>query len=425
MAGISLRTLPPNLSVWLIATERCGIENALSVSIHDDAYTMASGSKIGDIQYLLLHVLWCPHMMTSEDSRSNSHHFVSNEKKSAAQLALEQIESFGTFTEWVKNNQGKSLATHEAMALGAFALVLQSHRYITGSANIETDDKVTFSPPFTRSQASRAQIDQSVRPQTPVTPTPSRPHQEDYSEPMNLDLDIETGSSPLSELGSTPILESSSILESSPIPESSPVYEANSPQTRETARLQDDEEPEMEVITSTILLIRAVTVFVKGVELMDCKTKQKKFTVLRRDGTTPLFTACTDGTLTKKGSGKTLVLIETKKKVRHTHPQAVDIRAQEACQMAAWIAQEPPENLEEMRKDGLSDKRFLISQDKNELWLSKGTYDAAYVDYISGRSINQSFLKMESIGPYYIEDYRDIKEICQIILALTYQELDN
>ncbi|KIH88137.1 hypothetical protein SPBR_07174 [Sporothrix brasiliensis 5110] len=108
------------------------------------------------------------------------------------------------------------------------------------------------------------------------------------------------------------------------------------------------------------------------------------------DGSPVLFQARVDGFLSKTGDfGTALAIVEVKPYPRDKGHRRT-IEWQEAAQMAAWVSE-----TRSSRKGTLSSppgvrRRFMISQDYNEIYVTVAEYDANYQDYISGPSRSDS-----------------------------------
>lgn len=64
-------------------------------------------------------------------------------------------------------------------------------------------------------------------------------------------------------------------------------------------------------------------------------------------------------------------------------------------------------------------RRLLISQDRQEIYLIRATYDNDYLSYLKGEQVPRSFLKMEEHGPYIVTNYKHMDNLGRIILAFT------
>ena len=106
---------------------------------------------------------------------------------------------------------------------------------------------------------------------------------------------------------------------------------------------------------------------------------------------------------------------------------------QEAAQMAAWICNYPPDNLDEMRNTQTTTTYVgnhplrvssLISQDRNEVYLTFATFGADYVDYIRGGTFDpeKAFLSMHEAGPYDTDHVEQMRNLAVWVSAFARQE---
>ena len=88
---------------------------------------------------------------------------------------------------------------------------------------------------------------------------------------------------------------------------------------------------------------------------------------------------------------------------------------QEGAQMAAWIASDKDERGCQMTSEG-DRRRILVSQDRDEIYVTFATYDESYIEYIlqGEKKVNplrkavknitgdkeSSFLTMHEYGPF-------------------------
>jgi len=155
------------------------------------------------------------------------------------------------------------------------------------------------------------------------------------------------------------------------------------------------------------------------------------------------YEARVDGYLKRRQDGKPLAIIEVKPFRRGRKWQA--IRMQESAQMAAWINQHRPDTSK------LSDKkqkmkyvptpfkiiylrfslteftsRLLISQDRNQIYLSFASFTADYVDYIcdeQGISPNPvSLLRMNEYGPFDVGSQSNMSQLGELVLGYALQQ---
>jgi hypothetical protein len=67
-------------------------------------------------------------------------------------------------------------------------------------------------------------------------------------------------------------------------------------------------------------------------------------------------------------------------------------------------------------------RRLLVSQDRHEIFITFATFDAKYVDYIRHRGAGESFLEMQTYGPFDIGDKGPMRLLGEIMLAFALQE---
>ncbi|KAE8148500.1 hypothetical protein BDV25DRAFT_168393 [Aspergillus avenaceus] len=125
------------------------------------------------------------------------------------------------------------------------------------------------------------------------------------------------------------------------------------------------------------------------------------------------------GHWSQERKGFVVVIIEVKPMTRNESPR---VMLQETAQIVAWIYAEPDNIQGKTRTERF--RRFLLCQNRHEIYLVVADYDADYVDYVTnpGRDSEcQSFLKMNQLGPWSIADPADIMTIATVILAMTMQ----
>ncbi|PLB55280.1 hypothetical protein P170DRAFT_505893 [Aspergillus steynii IBT 23096] len=127
------------------------------------------------------------------------------------------------------------------------------------------------------------------------------------------------------------------------------------------------------------------------------------------------YEARTDGYLRGKARKEVRALIEVKAPLRES--SQAEIRMQESAQMVAWLKESP--HAPKM----LPFRRFHVSQDRHEIWLSFAEYDREYIKYIEDGSQNPnrplSFLTMHEFGPFNTLKKEHMAKLGPILLALT------
>ena len=72
-------------------------------------------------------------------------------------------------------------------------------------------------------------------------------------------------------------------------------------------------------------------------------------------------------------------------------------------------------------------RRMLISQDKDEVWITLAEFDASYVEYICNGTIpkgDKGFLEMQELGPFPTENRKYMDYLAKYILAFVLEECD-
>ncbi|KAM3565399.1 hypothetical protein ARSEF4850_001435 [Beauveria asiatica] len=170
-----------------------------------------------------------------------------------------------------------------------------------------------------------------------------------------------------------------------------------------------------------------------------------------RDGAVEVYQARVDGVFRRKRDLPGNMIAEVKPHSRGTNEMNVNM--QESAQMAAWIAEYPqldkqipltraalgkrkgmtskpaalPEPAEgkkptEGKEPKRKYRRVLISQNRRDVFITIGSYDETYIDYITNVSQTEAFLEMKRYGPFEIVDAADMERLCHFLLALCIQE---
>ncbi|KAI1822531.1 hypothetical protein F4861DRAFT_387023 [Xylaria intraflava] len=165
----------------------------------------------------------------------------------------------------------------------------------------------------------------------------------------------------------------------------------------------------------------ALIVCLNAITMSSCETTgkwtphQKSFTV-RSQRNKKAYTAMVDGYL-KSSTGRVTAIVEVKPYIRPLTNQTLQM--QEAGEMVAWIAADPPD-VQKMRKEDKPCRRLLVSQNSDQIYITIGECDANYVDYVCDRPIRKGedpFLKMERYGPFEIGVSRSMSVFGKIMLA--------
>ncbi|OJD22614.1 hypothetical protein ACJ73_06038 [Blastomyces percursus] len=94
---------------------------------------------------------------------------------------------------------------------------------------------------------------------------------------------------------------------------------------------------------------------------------------------------------------------------------------QETAQMAAWVFTEPDEYQQSQVGSETVYRCFLISQDREGIYLIVAKYDSEYIRYLreaAYTSLNPSLMKMFRCGPWRVWRKSHIKELGPILLAM-------
>ncbi|KAI0810311.1 hypothetical protein GGR55DRAFT_646127 [Xylaria sp. FL0064] len=383
--------LPETHSDWSFNVQKLGLTGK---SIHE-AGSVSSGSRFGLGEFLLLRILW------PEENKARQLYLMYQNTK-----PLEEVKVFldGGVVKTIWSNYLQStlkskehLAKEGYAGLGTFSLVryhqLQSQHWKFG--NGDTRSKVDFSPPIssrTRSQTSGI----------PTTPTRA---------PKGLDIE-----DPLAAL----------TLDDAPASSHSTQHSTSSSGSLSTPPGQGDnyyppgalsEAIEDEQIVNTALIEYLNALAIHHPQLEADWTLHRLPLVARNIRTgAKTYEARIDGYLRRRRDNAPLVILEVKPHRRLA--KEAEIRMQEGAQMAAWISQYPPRNLEDMRQKNYRERRLLISQDRDDIYLTFAEFDASYVDYIRHRSNTTSFLTMNEYGPFSVGNKDSMKELGELVLVL-------
>ncbi|CAG7965210.1 unnamed protein product [Penicillium nalgiovense] len=131
-----------------------------------------------------------------------------------------------------------------------------------------------------------------------------------------------------------------------------------------------------------------------------------------------------------------MAIVEVKSSVRDINPNSEPIRTQEGAQMAAWICQHPPPPSQ--LTPGRTFTRLLVSQDRENIYLTFAKFNSSYVHYICddilspklsaplGKqpSTESKFLTMYEYGPFDTGKDNHMDSLGQILLAFSIREWD-
>ncbi|KKZ68153.1 hypothetical protein EMCG_06164 [[Emmonsia] crescens] len=168
------------------------------------------------------------------------------------------------------------------------------------------------------------------------------------------------------------------------------------------------------VNTALIIFLNAISIESDGVKA-EWSLQRKIFRVLKPNESTILFRAATDGHLSMldKPEVSSKAIVEVKPFMRNFGLQT---RYQETAQMVAWIFTEP-----DIEKKDIY-RRFLVSQNRHEIYLTIAEYDDAYVKYLHNENKDtKSMMKMNEFGPWTLSSKSHMRDFAAIMLAFTLQ----
>ncbi|KAF7594891.1 hypothetical protein BBP40_007925 [Aspergillus hancockii] len=357
-----------------------------------------SASKIGDPQYLALRALWSIERRT----QFNPHEWGIQDVDKARQK-LSGIPHWGNFIQKVAEKAPLDRILPISPDLGSFTVVWYNQQQILWIQDTtDHEENVAFSPVTARLRPRFNIADE----RDVFLRTPSRPR-----------------ISALTKEFMKTRLEETQEEESQGTPFTS--YEPDTP----ADNLDDDpdyDEQDIyppvsdEVVVNTYLVnfANTITISIEGVKA-HWSAERKGYKVGRKQGGKfiKLYEARTDVHLFLPNDGHSKMIGEVKPVMRG---DARRVRMQETAQMAAWIHAER-DNV--AGKTG-SFRRFLLSQNRHEIYLICATYNDDYIDYLTNPQRDskcQSFLKMNEYGPWNIGNSADVEDIASIILAVTLQ----
>ncbi|KAI0534255.1 hypothetical protein GGR58DRAFT_505465 [Xylaria digitata] len=368
------KELPDEVAVWCENAKERRVER---LSIHDrDAFTgdgvLNSASKMNFRQYLLLRVIAPQAKLAFEIyNRQYRYSWIGIRDFDSAVKVLDTQRVWKLYLKSTK--QGTKTGT---TILGLFSFVRHYQLEV-----MKTDGESSLSAPLkieidytSRTRQRAAQSQQLV---TPIRPRSGRLSLESYTEP--------------SPAVSTPERPESLSPES--------VYEEST-----SYKAAGDEQ-----IVSTALILYLNALAFCCTRTPGNWTPRRKAFVVRSHGK-KLYEARVDGYLYSHDN-KVEAIVEVKPYARRSN--RVRIGMQEAAQIAAWIASDPPDRHAETEYS-----RVLVSQDHNEIYIIIAKFDADYVDYICGNSFETtSFLNMQAYGPFRTDDFKHMCSLGNLLLA--------
>ncbi|KAI1422363.1 hypothetical protein F5Y12DRAFT_624094 [Xylaria sp. FL1777] len=416
-------------------------------SIHDYE-SAASGSKIKRPQFLLLRIIWKNNHLSNilQDTArwinpnylQHARHFLySDEMKSYWQTYLNST-SYSSVTSIQQAWTG----------LGAFSLV-RYHQLQSQGLTIEGagTPKLDFSPIASRTRAQTRRIPTPTTPtRTPAsTPAPTRaPAPASTRTPVPASTPASTPvPAPASTRPSVPASTRASAPASTPASASLPSTQndlelasdldemrlSNSPHTPSPPATPEDysspfvdpstlKDIQDEQIVNTALIDYLNSLAIPCKELTADWKLHRLSLIARNSNREKTYEARVDGYLERRSDRKPLVILEVKPCRRFNNEDP--IRMQESAQMAAWISQYPPRNLDAIRANKETKQRLLISQDRHQIYLTFARFDADYVDYICHKTHDAqevSSLVMHEFGPFDVGVKLDMERAGELILG--------
>ncbi|KAJ5783405.1 uncharacterized protein N7518_009082 [Penicillium psychrosexuale] len=368
--------------------------------LHDKE--LASASKMGFDQFLLLRVIWKTHKRNITNVPDIKYWIREAEKK------LRSYQSWSTFCDGLgipePHITERSGEPSRARPEGNFAIVKYYHQEVEKTK--PQADPETFDTPI--ASRTRAKTNPPlVRGMKGMTlEDPQTPSRESRKPSGDISYDFDNKTSP-------PFHSRIFKPEDDESPGSSPSSDPSPPNTisREMDRiLYPPTRDEQIVNTALIVFLNALTMHF---DFYSNWTLHRKPFIATFENAQ--FEARTDGYLDSPG-GKTRAIIEVKPVTRKLN--MVPIRMQESAQMVAWIKSD--DDLAQ-RTNNL---RLHIAQDRHELWVTVAKYEEEYLEYLSDKKAaypddTSSFLIMNQYGPWDITKKSDMKEIGAILLAIT------
>ncbi|KAI0435027.1 hypothetical protein F5Y09DRAFT_158661 [Xylaria sp. FL1042] len=383
------KTLPRTGSIWLQEAQLLKIENE---SIHESG-PVSSGSQIERREFLLLRIIW---PKKKKVSRLYSMH-ENNPHVKLAKSFLNDGPIRPMWEKYIKSIQSaQGLGAINPHELGTFSLVryhqLQTKDWNYGNSG--TRSKVDFSPIAgrTRSQTAR----------DPTTPTraSTNPGIDALFKDLGIDNTPPSGKSSMS----SPF---------TPLGQGDTYY----PPGANSGAVVDEQ------IVNTALIEYLNALAIHYPELEADWTLHRLPLIAQNGDRGKTYEARIDGYLRRRDDGMPLVILEVKPYQRSWKRD--EVRMQEGAQMAAWINRYPPRNLENMRTPNKKDRRLLISQDRDEIYLTFAEFDADYVDYVCHKPIDpheprrpRSFLTMTEYGPFDVGNRKAMKKLGELVLGL-------
>ena len=440
--------LPERAKQW---SERVATEKVQAQTIHTAAYRN-SGSQIGLKQFLLLRALW-PQKRAAQSLENpyERRRLLSDSHLDAARKFLAALPSWDQYLQ----SFGKSLENLRREGFAGLDTFAVARLYQINAEGVEGSisvPKLDFTPVAQRTRARKSGRQDQDRPKTPPTPTPGP------RGPSGAQIDIHgelAGEEPArshteavdeiaTDVGDLSLLESSHhISPFSPLATDVAQY----------VKAVGDEE-----IVNMALLVWLDSLTVHCADVNTNWSPERRAFLVRDQNAAKIYEARVDGLLYHRNHQDVLAIIEVKPFLRSSNLDAVQM--QEAAQMAAWISQHPPSSSSDLlgaRGKGGNDKfryvtsyssfllrrgttapfyfnrtfgilriallrRLLISQDRDEIYLTVASFDTDYVEYICGKkNTATSFLEMRPYGGFNTGSASHMRGLGELILAFCLQ----
>ncbi|KAI1130603.1 hypothetical protein F5Y10DRAFT_235195 [Nemania abortiva] len=390
--------LPNSAEEWETQAQVFGIQN---LSIHDGDSRL-SGSKMNVQQFLLLRVFWPDPVRPSFLYQRHVHRWVEPSYLNRSQSFLASLPIKSAWSAYLRSigKTPKLLCDEGFVGLQTFTLV-RYHQIQSLDPEFEADTELAKVDVTPIARRTRAQVARAERPSTPTPSTNNAPV---------IDLLAKMG---IGESPNTPVIDSS--------PDWQTPIEAFSPFTEYVTDQFKAIQDEQIVNTALILYLNALTIHFPDLQA-DWTLHRRAFVSLNK-AMEKTYEARVDGFLKRRRDKEPLIILEVKPFQRYKKPSG--IRMQESAQMAAWISQHPPRDLQDMRSNSKKGHRLLISQDRHEIYLTFGQFDAAYLDYIRHRAPGSSFLVMNEYGPFDIGQEKHMEYLGEIVLGFALQACDS
>ncbi|KAH9995006.1 hypothetical protein F4779DRAFT_200571 [Xylariaceae sp. FL0662B] len=377
-------------------------------SIYDRNYT-DSGSVMGIKQYILLRSVTrlydAKNLLQKERNP-----LISKDNMNRAENILKGRDSFTHYCESF-TRQPSQLMQEPFAEYGSFSMVRKSQILTQGIKAKSSTPKVILSPKTEESKGKSS----SRAPETPSTPTRQRTKASQYPGMVGIDVLDEAlrGESPTQTHDpSTPDITGLSLSPHSPATNATP------------GEVADDEQL---VNVAAVQFLQALTMHHQCTFEWSYLRKAFKLQIQTGEGLAKVFEARVDGCLRMSADPtKVRSIIEVKPVLRYPNDNVIQIKYQETAQLAAFIANQPPENLQ----PGEKARYLLISQDKHEMYFSIATFGLPYLHYIQGRTVlpgddSLGWLDITEYGPFDTAKLQHMKVACHFMLAYTLQQCEN